>query len=148
MMVRPVRREDGAAWLKLRIELWPEEDAGLLAQDAEDHFTDAQSPRQHVLLCEDGGEIIGMIELSERAYAEGCETSPVAFIEGWCVAAHRRGQGVGRALVAAAEDWARSRGHTEIGSDTQLWNEASQKAHAALGYEEVERIVAFRKALG
>lgn len=148
MLVRPAQPEDRDAWLKLRVALWPDEDAALLAEDIDNHFAGRQSMRQHVLLCEESGEITGMIELSERDYAEGCETSPVAFIEGWCVAAHRRGHGAGRALVAAAEDWARARGHTEIGSDTQLRNEVSQKAHAALGYEEVERIVAFRKALG
>lgn len=148
MIIRPARPEDRAAWLKLRLDLWPDEDAALLADDIDNHFAGRESLRQQVLLCEEAGEITGMIELSERAYAEGCETSPVAFIEGWCVAAHRRGHGVGRALVEGAEAWARGRGHTEIGSDTQLWNEASQKAHAALGYEEVERIVAFRKALG
>lgn len=147
LVVRPARPDDRAAWLKLRMELWPDEDADLLAEDIEAHLAGREALRQHVLLAEDGADIVGMIELSERPYAEGCETSPVAFIEGWCVARTQRGTGVGRALAAAAEDWARAQGHSEIGSDTQLWNEVSQQAHTALGYEEVERIVAFRKAL-
>jgi aminoglycoside 6'-N-acetyltransferase I len=49
--------------------------------------------------------------------------------------------------VEAAEAWAREQGFAEIGSDTQLWNTASQTAHEALGFEEVEGIVACRKAL-
>lgn len=145
MQVRPVQPQERDAWLAMRAALWPEEDAADLRESVEAFFDGRWE--QTVLVCEDGGRLIGMIELSERPYAEGCETSPVAFIEGWFVAAERRGQGVGRLLVAAAEDWARGRGHTEIGSDTQIWNEASQKAHAALGYAEVERYVAFRKAL-
>jgi aminoglycoside 6'-N-acetyltransferase I len=47
-------------------------------------------------------------------------------------------------LVEAAEDWARLRGFSEIASDTQLDNGASQAAHAALGYEDAERVVCFR----
>ncbi len=58
-----------------------------------------------------------------------------------------RFQGVGRRLVEAAENWARIRGFREIGSDTQLSNAASQEAHAKLGFEEAERIVAYRKPL-
>jgi aminoglycoside 6'-N-acetyltransferase I len=49
--------------------------------------------------------------------------------------------------VQAAEAWARSHGLKEIASDTQLENAISIQAHTALGYEEVERLVCFRKAL-
>jgi hypothetical protein len=49
--------------------------------------------------------------------------------------------------VQAAEAWARSQGLKEIASDTQLDNTVSIHAHKVLGYEEVERLVCFRKAL-
>jgi aminoglycoside 6'-N-acetyltransferase I len=49
--------------------------------------------------------------------------------------------------VEAAEHWALIRNFSEIASDTQLDNAQSQGAHAALGYEEVERLVTFRKSL-
>ncbi len=145
MIVRRVREEEREGWLAMRAALWPDSELADLRNDVARFF--AGEGREAVLVCEEAGALIGMIELSERAYAEGCQTSPVAFIEGWFVAEHRRGGGIGRALVAAAEAWARERGHSELASDTQLWNEASQKAHAALGFEEIERIVAFRKAL-
>jgi aminoglycoside 6'-N-acetyltransferase I len=58
-----------------------------------------------------------------------------------------RKRGAGRALMDAALEWARARGHVEIASDTQLENKRSQKVHRALGFDEVERIVVFRKAL-
>ena len=54
---------------------------------------------------------------------------------------------VGRALMAAAEEWARSQGAREIASDTWCDNEPSQQAHAALGFEVVDRCVHFRKSL-
>ena len=72
---------------------------------------------------------------------------PVGYLEGWYVAdAHRR-EGHGAALLRAAEDWARSQGCTEMASDTWLDNEVSQRAHAALGFEVVDRVVNYKKRL-
>ena len=68
-------------------------------------------------------------------------------MESWYVDPDVRGRRVGRALVEAAEGWARERAYTELASDALLENEASQKAHKVLGFEEVERSVHFRKAL-
>ncbi len=71
----------------------------------------------------------------------------MAYLEGWYVEPSERRRGVGRALVAGAEQWGRSQGCTEFGSDAELENEASAAAHHALGFEEVERIRCFRKSL-
>jgi aminoglycoside 6'-N-acetyltransferase I len=90
---------------------------------------------------------VGFAEVSRRAYAEGCETSPVGFLEGWYVVPARRRQGVGRALVAAAEAWARGLGCREFASDTLADNASSTCAHRALGFEEVEVLRCFRKTL-
>jgi aminoglycoside 6'-N-acetyltransferase I len=78
----------------------------------------------------------------------GCASAPVPFIEGWYVVSTVRHRGVGRALVEAAENWARLRGFKEIGSDAVLENDVSHAAHQALGFDEVERVVCFRKSLG
>ena len=58
-----------------------------------------------------------------------------------------RGRGIGAALLEEAERWAAERGCTELASDATLDNVASQRAHAALGFTETERVVAFRKRL-
>jgi len=58
-----------------------------------------------------------------------------------------RRQGIGAALVRAAEAWARARGYREFASDAQLHNVDSQRAHMALGLTEVERAVLYRKVL-
>jgi aminoglycoside 6'-N-acetyltransferase I len=69
----------------------------------------------------------------------------VPYVEEWFVMPEARRMGVGRALIAAAEAWARERGYPELASDALLDNLVSQSAHRALGFEEVERQVAFRK---
>ena len=147
MLVRQLEARDRQAWTAMRAELWPDEDADLLGHQTLMHF--GGSPvAEAIFVCEDNsGATCGFLELGLRPYAEGCASSPVPFIEGWYVSPGARHKGAGRALVSAAENWALIRNFTEIASDTQLDNSQSQGAHAALGYEEVERLVTFRKSL-
>jgi aminoglycoside 6'-N-acetyltransferase I len=50
--------------------------------------------------------------------------------------------------MQAAEAWCTARGYAELASDTETHNETSQVAHARCGFEEVDRLVKFRKKLG
>jgi aminoglycoside 6'-N-acetyltransferase I len=94
------------------------------------------------------GVVAGFLEVDLRSHADGCNPSrPVGYIEGWYVAENHRHKGIGRKLLAAAEDWARNQGCVEIASDTWVDNEVSQRAHEALGYEVVDRCVHYRKTL-
>lgn len=103
---------------------------------------------QAVLVAERAtGGLGGFIELGLRQYADGCDSRPVGYVEGWYVDPDLRQQGVGAALVRAGEEWARAQGCTEMASDCLLDNEGSLRAHLALGYEEAERLIHFRKAL-
>jgi len=95
----------------------------------------------------DDGTVCGFVEVGTRPYVDGCDSSPVGYVEAWFVEPEMRRGGVGRALLDAAEEWARARGLSEIGSDTQLVNEMSRRAHMRSGYAEVDRIIQFRKAL-
>src|SRR5215210_928420 len=143
--IRPATRIDSTAWLRMRRALWPDEE---VVEDVEQFFEGKLDMPLEVLVAVDGfGELIGFAELSIRRYAEGCITDRVAFLEGWYVVEQHRRQGVGAALVAAAEAWARKQGCTEFGSDALLDNEISAAAHKALGFEEVERIRCFKKTL-
>ncbi len=92
-------------------------------------------------------QLAGYVHVGSRKYAEGCTASPVAYLEEWFVDADARRQGVGRALVAAAEDWARQNGFFELASDTTIDNETSLSSHLALGFAEVERQINFIKTL-
>ena len=93
------------------------------------------------------GGLAGFVEVGTRSYAEGCESRPVAYIEGWYVDPDARRSGVGTALIRAAETWARELGLREIASDVEPDNDASLQTHRALGYEEVGAIVCFRRVL-
>jgi aminoglycoside 6'-N-acetyltransferase I len=88
------------------------------------------------------------VELSIRPYAEDCVTDRVAYLEGWYVEPGVRRTGIGRALVAAAEDWARTQGCSEFASDAIIDNDVSAAAHRALGFQETVQIRCFRKVLG
>src|SRR6185312_14887505 len=76
-----------------------------------------------------------------------CDTGPVGYIEAWYVDSDARRAGFGRALLRAAEGWAREQGYREMASDALLDNDVSHAAHRHSGYEEVGRVVQFRKLL-
>lgn len=147
LVIRPVEHGDAAVWERMRTALWPD-DTGSHAADIARFFSPQRSePLEVLLACSGSGTPIGFVELSIRPQAVGCTSDRVAFVEGWYVEPGQRRRGVGAALIRAAEEWGRANQCPELGSDTQIWNEASIDAHKALGFEEVERLVAFRKSL-
>lgn len=146
--VRPISPIDRDRWIDLRAALWPDPPREELAAEADAFLTGGGFMLEAVLVaCNSGGMMIGFAEMSLRPFAEGCTTTPVAYLEGWYVIPEQRGRGVGRTLVRAAEHWAAARGCRELASDTTMDNTASAAAHAALGFEEVEQVRCFRKSL-
>ncbi|MCV4567098.1 GNAT family N-acetyltransferase, partial [Escherichia coli] len=71
----------------------------------------------------------------------------VGYLEGWYVEPEFRRTGIGRRLVAFAEQWAKAKGCSEMGSDAEIGNETSISAHLGLGYQITSRLVHFRKVL-
>ncbi len=117
--VRAVVPGDASAWLRMRRALWPK------GREAEHRWEIAQffaglarEPLAVFLAADAAGSAVGFAELSLRGRAAGCRTGRVGYLEGWYVAPHARRRGVGRALVAAADRWARSQGCLELASDT------------------------------
>lgn len=144
--IRTLRPAEHDAWLALRERLWPGSSRDFLTAEQREILAD--TTRNAVLIAADGQRVVGFLEAALRDWAEGCESRPVGYIEGWYVEPGYRRRGVGRLLVEAAERWAQSRGCTEMGSDADLSNDVSHAAHRALGYREVDRIVLFSKKLG
>jgi aminoglycoside 6'-N-acetyltransferase I len=146
--VRPVTPGDSGVWLRMRCALWPE-GSGTEHRDEIERFFAGQlrEPLAMLLALNRAGEAVGFAELSIRSYAEDCVTDRVAYLEGWYVVPEARRQGVGAALVRAAEEWARSQGCTEFASDALIDNHVSAAAHRALGFQETVQLRCFRKML-
>lgn len=144
IVIRRVAVEDREAWLGMRKGIWPEATEDYLNFDMDDILA---SDRDAVFMAFADETAAGMIEVRLREYCEGCDTSPVGYIEAWFVYAQFRGKGISGGLVRAAEDWARGRGCAEMGSDTWLDNATGIQAHLRLGFSEAERLVHFVKQL-
>lgn len=146
--IHSATKKDAPVWVRMREALWPEHTPAWHATEVDKYIAGLLSmPLEVLIAADDDGRAIGFAELSIRAYAEGCETDRVAFLEGWYVAPEARRHGVGRALVAAAERWAELQGCTEFASDAVVDNIESAAAHAALGFEETVQIRCFRKPI-
>ena len=101
MHVRRVGPDDDAEWIRMRDALWP----GL---SPETHATDmaefrADRATQAVFVVDRADGLLGgFLETGTRKYADGCETSPVGYIEGWYVDPDLAGP-------AGAPGWSRPR---------------------------------------
>jgi len=142
---RPRLPEDDGEWARLRHALWP-----TLALEA--HRVDMQAWLNRadavvMVAPRSAGGLCGFAEAGARSIADGCNTSPVAYLEGWFVDPDSRKRGIGAALIRAVEHWARTRGHRELASDAELENLQGQRAHLAVGFAEVGRVVLYLKAL-
>lgn len=147
MKIREIQGKDLLAWSRLRKQLWQQVTDEENREEL-DHVLNNRNNFQIFLAENEAGEIVGFLEAGlRRDYVEGCETSPVGYIEGWFVAEDFRRQSVGRLLVEASENWARSLGCQEMASDCLLENEISLAAHLAVGFNEAERIIHFKKNL-
>jgi aminoglycoside 6'-N-acetyltransferase I len=144
-MIRRATDDDKPEWLRMRHGLWPEAPLEYLALDLDDLLADDDTAV--FMAFNENGQPVGFIEVSLRSFAEGCETSPVGYIEAWFVGELVRRQNLGRDLAYTAEQWAREKGCSEMASDTWLGNEESITAHLRLGYHEADRLVHFVKRL-
>ena len=147
--VRAAKSADSPEWLQMRQALWPDCPETEHREEI-DRFFAGQFPRGPwaVLFAESAeGRVLGFAELSIRPFAEGCQSERVAYLEGWFVLPAARKQGVGRALVAAAEGWGRAQGCSQFAPDADPKNDVSLAAHLALGFSDVGLVRCFRKEL-
>jgi aminoglycoside 6'-N-acetyltransferase I len=144
--VRKMVAADRPVWAELRAHLWTDESPEVLRSELDEFL---QREGFWGFLAElPGGDPAGFAELAVRDYANGCLSRPVPFLEGIWVDPRVRRQGIGAALLAAAEAFLIVQGFSELGSDALIDNGESHAAHAAWGFAETERVVYFRKRLG
>ena len=88
------------------------------------------------------GEVVGWI----GAYVfRAVELAPFAEISGLVVDGTLRSRGIGKALLTAAEDWARSIGLAVISVNSNITRERAHRFYVSNGYELVKRQNIFRK---
>jgi aminoglycoside 6'-N-acetyltransferase I len=132
----------------MRITLWPWDEVEDHAEEAEELYLAGNPDRHAMIALDDGGVAAGFAEATiRRDYVEGCETSPVVFLEGIYVRPEARLGGVALALAEAVAEWGKAKGCTEFASNALLDNIDSHRFHAAIGFEETERVVFFRREL-
>lgn len=144
MIIRKASPADSIALAELASRMWEHDPAALEPEFAE--LT--ASSEAACFLVFDGEKAVGFAQCQLRHdYVEGCETSPVGFLEGIYVDSDYRRSGAARSLLSACEDWARSVGCTEFASDCELDNHDSLAWHLKAGFEEVNRTIWFAKKL-
>ena len=142
-MVRPATRADADRLAALSSELgYPVPAAELAERLADLLIRDGDI----VLVAErEPGQVVGWVHGSEQRLLESprrCE------LLGLVVDARERGRGVGRRLVAAVEDWARSRGLEQMAVRSNVTRAESHPFYEHLGYARVKTQHAYRKRLG
>ena len=148
MPIQIATHADLPDWITLRTQLWDD-------TSRDDHLAEAQD-----ILAKSPDGCVAFLDIDPatgpRAFAEaslrhdhvnGCDSSPVAFLEGVFVHSDHQGAGIGRALLTSVQAWAKKQGCSELASDANLNNVASHAFHRAFGFDETERVVFFRKPI-
>jgi aminoglycoside 6'-N-acetyltransferase I len=133
-------------WLMLRQAFWPDSDEDVHLNEM-NRFLNEPS-RYHQVLAMSGDKPIGFIEGSIRNdYVNGTHESPVGYLEGVYVDEEYRSKGIAKQLLSSLVCWFKENQCSEMASDVEIRNNLSIDVHQALGFEETERVVFFRKQL-
>ena len=142
-MIREMTISDAPALAEMAIKIWDSDDKVEIEQEFIDMTRNKESTCFIKFI---DAKAIGFANASLRHdYVEGCETSPVAYLEAIYVEEEHRLLGYAKDLVNRCEGWGREQGAKEFASDCILTNTASYKFHIAIGFEEVNRIICFKK---
>ena len=121
--------------------------AGSKKEDLHREFTGFLDDEDVCLLVKEvEGKIVGFAQVGlRRDYVEGCESSPVGYLEGIYIKEDFRNKGFARELLKSAEVWAKEKGCKEFASDCELKNTESLAFHLSVGFKEQNRIICFKK---
>ncbi|MBD3318657.1 GNAT family N-acetyltransferase [Candidatus Woesearchaeota archaeon] len=146
MIIQKIQNEDFSDWLEMGLMLWPKHSKAELKKEFEEIL---KSKKEETFLCKDeDGSYIGFINVSLRfEYIPGATSSPVGYVEGIFIKEQYRKKGIAKKLIDAGEEWVKSKGCKEMGSDTELHNKTSQAFHKKLGFKEDDILVHFIKKI-
>ncbi len=144
-MVQKATNDDSRVLAEMAVQMWDSH----TVDELESGFIDALNNDGAVFFIKYlDSKPVGFAQCGLRTdYVEGTNTSPVGYLEGVFVKADYRNKGYAKELLDACEKWAKDKGCTEFASDCELNNSGSLKFHMAMGFEEANRIICFRKEI-
>lgn len=142
-MIKKADNTDCKVLAALAIQMWDSASFSELKSD----FSKIISSKTAICFIKySDGMPIGFAQCSLRNdYVEGTTGSPVGYLEGVFIKKEFRNKGYAKELLLACEKWAKDMGCGEFASDCELTNINSLKFHLAMGFEEANRIICFRK---
>jgi ribosomal protein S18 acetylase RimI-like enzyme len=127
---------------------WPEVFAPASGGDRDaPHWRESiAGPGRAAFVAEAGGQALGFVTVATGNESHSLlQTTRWARVNSICVLERARGQGVGRALMARAEAWARFEGAEELRLVVWAFNTGAVRLYEELGY--AVRALAMGKAL-
>lgn len=144
--VRAMQKNEISIWGALRSKLWPTCKDEENQRDFKSIYI-GEGNLKIVLLAFIDDVAIGFAEIGERSVVDGCDGTPIAYIEGWYVEPIFQKQGIGSHLIRAAIAWAKDQNYKYFASDVELDNANSQRAHESVGFCETGRVVNYHMKL-
>lgn len=144
-MIKLAVKNDARVLAELAVQMW--NDNAVL--DLEKEFEELiESDKAACFIKYIDNMEIGFAQCQLRTdYVEGTETSPVGYLEGIFIVEAYRKKGYAKELLSACERWAKKQNCSEFASDCELDNTTSLRFHLAMGFEEANRIICFRKEI-
>jgi len=145
MNIASVLTEDFKEWVKMGLLLWPKHSRSEISEEFKQILI---SNTEIAFVAKENGTPVGFVTVSiKKEHVPGATTYPVGYLEGLYIKKEYRNKGIARELVKTAEDWIKSKGCKEIGSDTWDWNKESIEFHKKLGFTVHSTLVHFIKKL-
>ncbi len=142
-MIKRAKAKDAEILAALAIQMWTEHNSEEMTEEFRELL---KSDEAACFIKYEDEKPIGFAQCQLRHdYVEGTESSPVGYLEGILIADGYRKKGYASELLSECEKWAKEKGCSEFASDCELDNTDSLRFHMALGFEEANRIICFRK---
>jgi ribosomal protein S18 acetylase RimI-like enzyme len=129
MLIRRCRAADARAVAELATELGYPTDSAQAGARLDRLLARTEDA---IFAAEDGGVVVGWLHAREM---HELESEPCGEIAGLVVAAERRGEGCGKALVQAALAWAAERGLATMRVRSNVVRQAAHRWYQAMGFE-------------
>lgn len=144
-MIRMATIKDVSVLAELAIQMW----CNHTLTDLECDFLETVNNKDAVCFIKYVENIpVGFAQCQLRQdYVEGAHSSPVGYLEGIFVLSAYQHKGYAKELLHKCESWAKEKGCLEFASDCELDNSKSFDFHIAMGFDEANRIICFRKDL-